>query len=214
MYSCATAIVPTITLETNPAGQEPARVWNTIYEGAVIGSDITTGAASTSSSTKSSTQSGSSSSSGTSQDSPNGESSTNPADGEDKTLSTTTIIGIAVGGFLGICAVVLGGIWYYRSNKRRGQVVYHQRPNVAYNYPAPAPFIAPPQPYGWQPPKPMYQHMPPSQNYRPVQTHGGSHVSSGPVSPISSSPALYPARHEIGSVNRPRPHVAEIGPGR
>lgn len=220
MYTCATALVDTVTIETNPVGQTPARVWNTLYDDMVTESTITTslqGPTSTieESISPPSTSSDPSGSTGMSQDSSNKVPLADSTDAEDRGLSTTSIIGIAVGGGLAICAVIIGGFWYYRSNKRRRQILYHQQPSPGYGYATAQPFVANPHPHGWQQPKPVSEWQPVApQNYGPSQNYDRNPTSSHPVSQMSFSPPLLSGRYEIDSSNRPPSSAAELGPGR
>lgn len=200
-YTCEDSIIGTITVETNPSGQEPARVWNTLHDSSLSSNAASAADAGITTPTSAPTQS--IASSGGTVSGSNTSTSTTSSDSQTFTerLSTRTIIGIAVGGFLLICGLVAAGIWLCLRRRKSHQASY-QPPQGTYQYGPPPPlppptFVPAPYPPAGPVPKPF--------DGRPYPGYGGpeghsqsNHHVTSPVSPVGS-PSLPPSRYELNS---------------
>jgi hypothetical protein len=198
-YVCGDSLIGTLTVATNPTGQQPARVWSTLYENSLLSTSLSSAGASAigSSLTRSTASSGGvgTTSSGSTSTTSNDSQST--TDG----LSTRTIIGIAVGGFLIICGLVGAGVWLCLRRRRSHQTGYGP-PQGTYHYGPPPPFPPPafvPGPYPPAGPVPKPFDGRPNPGYGgPIGNHHSHSQVTSPVSPVGSPP-LPPSRYELNS---------------
>ncbi|KAK5061149.1 hypothetical protein LTR84_007691 [Exophiala bonariae] len=204
-YTCEDSVIATLAVSTNPNGQVPARVWNTLLDNAL--SSGASASASAGITTSAQTQSTASrGSTGTTSASPTSTTSSVVQSITEGTLSRNTIIGIAVGGFAIICAVIGSGIWWCMRRRRRAHQASYRPPQGSYHYGAPPPmpppsFVPPPYPHPGSVPKPFDGRPNPGYGAGGPTGQAHSHVNyhaTSPVSPVGSPPPP-PSRYELTS---------------